>query len=217
MSLSAQHNNNILPIVGAAMSAETASATSVFGVVNAVNTSMPNYGPYGIWNDCSWQGTQSVVGPLQPGSVVVFRSNNWPTKGACGQPTIGSIDYKGYLHQPNPSVVLTQGSAVSKGGNSLQKEPLPMLVQSCENRTPIVVPEISAASGDGGVSMTVTGFVSLLLTEAPCSNYGPPASIDFTGTVVNFAPYSSELGVCSTLSCLNNSDTSAATVVLLME
>jgi hypothetical protein len=158
----------------------SAAAASVFGVITAIDSSNPGYGPFAIWygDTVAHPNCTGGVGCNKKGSTVIYRMNGW-----CGSDQVSSAEaravgtmscganFKGDINHGQGFVGM--GDITTKGGNALGQYKS-TLEAHYTSGDPMLFPLISNASGHGSsVDLTVYGFACVRLTNSPGGGSSP--------------------------------------------
>ncbi|HLQ32408.1 MAG TPA: pilus assembly protein TadG-related protein [Chloroflexota bacterium] len=166
--------------------------------------------PYALWSG-NPSGEYSAGG-LQPGTVPLYRDNQWPSSVVVPDPNkckpldskdnndnrplcnpnwnVGpNVDFKGFFN--NLQGELAVGGSIppsSQGGNS--SEPTDLLCQLAASGHEALIPVVSAATqASGGISFTISGFMAVTVNTISVCNGGKDMSQPFYATIIGPADF----------------------------
>jgi Flp pilus assembly protein TadG len=167
----------------------TATATARLWVANGFDVDNPRLFPYAVWG-----GNQPRN--IDIGTRITFRANSYgganvqaiPGHSSCNPYnncnwSVTGNNWKGFYHWHSGFTTIYISSSPydvdSQGGNSIGNEPVGDLLQYQQSGTPIILPVISRASGNGQtINFTIIAFVCVQLDQ-----YELNPSIPWTGVI----------------------------------
>jgi Flp pilus assembly protein TadG len=181
-----KHSTYFMRLVGTSNATESATAVSMFTIIQQFDFNNPAFAPYAAWNTLCTAGFPHI----NIGDSIVFRSNSWKDSAACGNSGITSNNFKGWFHDPSETIFNQGDTVTAKGGNAIGQEPIPQIQQSYASGKPFVIPIVDSASGNGSnITFHIAGFVAILPNQSCWANSGTCSpSTDWTATVMAWSP-----------------------------